>query len=92
MVERRAVAKSGRPLAALLRRLYLAASELHPGVLAALLLAHMTLSYAALRTAGEPDLRPPIAFIYWYATTASTVGYGDLSPRGMPAGWSRRSG
>jgi len=82
MVERQAVAKGGQPMAALLRRLYLAASELHPGVLIALLLAHMATSYIALRLAGEADLRPPIAFTYWYATTASTVGYGDLSPQG----------
>jgi voltage-gated potassium channel len=68
-------------LNALLRRLYLAASELHWGVMLALLLGHMTLSYLALQVAGEPDLRSPIAFIYWYLTTASTIGYGDLSPK-----------
>lgn len=64
-----------------LRRLYLAASELHPGVLLALLLGHMAASYLLLDWANEPDLHPPISFIYWYATTASTVGYGDLSPK-----------
>ena len=64
-----------------LRRLYLAASELHPGVLLALLAAHMTLSHLALNLAGEADLDPPVSFLYWYATTASTVGYGDLSPK-----------
>lgn len=64
-----------------LRRLYLAASELHPGVLLALLLGHMTVSHLLLDWAGEADLHPPVSFIYWYATTASTVGYGDLSPK-----------
>lgn len=68
-------------LGAFLRRLYLAASELHWGVLLALLLVHMGLSYVAMRHAGEPDLAPPVSFLYWYATTASTVGYGDLSPK-----------
>lgn len=66
---------------ALLRRLYLAASELHWGVMLALLLGHMTLSYWALRLAGEADLRPPVDFAYWYLTTATTIGYGDLSPK-----------
>ncbi len=84
MAERRSVTEQRRTggLAVVLRRLYLAASELHPGILFALLLAHMATSHVALRLAGEADLRSPIAFIYWYATTASTVGYGDLSPKG----------
>lgn len=68
-------------LSALLRRLYLAASELHWGVLLGLLLAHMALSYLALAWAVERDLHPPVDFIYWYLTTASTIGYGDLSPK-----------
>lgn len=64
-----------------LRRLYLAASELRPGVLVLLLAAHMAASYALLAAAGEAELMPAPAFVYWYATTASTVGYGDLSPK-----------
>jgi voltage-gated potassium channel len=63
------------------RRLYLAASELHPGILASLLTLHMALSWCLLAWAGEADLLPPSAFLYWYGTTASTVGYGDLSPK-----------
>ncbi len=69
-------------LGSFLRKLYLAASELHPGVLLAMLVAHMAASHAALAWAGEADLMPAPAFLYWYATTASTVGYGDLSPKG----------
>ncbi len=68
-------------LNALLRRLYLAASELHWGVMLTLLLAHMALSWALLGQAGEADLRPPVDFAYWYLTTATTIGYGDLSPK-----------
>lgn len=73
-------------VSALLRRLYLAASELHWGVLLALLATHMGLSWLLLRWAGEPDLRPPVDFAYWYLTTATTIGYGDLSPK---SGWGR---
>lgn len=69
-------------LNAILRRLYLAASELHPGVMLALLLGHMTLGWALLQWAGEADLAPPVDFAYWYLTTATTIGYGDLSPKG----------
>lgn len=64
------------------RRLYLAASELHPGILITLLAVHMALSWALLAWAGEADLLAPSAFLYWYGTTASTVGYGDLGPKG----------
>lgn len=73
-------------VSALLRRLYLAASELHWGVLLALLLSHMAVSWLLLQWANEPDLRPAVDFTYWYLTTATTIGYGDLSPKG---GWGR---
>jgi len=84
MVGRRDVAegRGALQLSVLLRRLYLAASELHPGILVALLSLHMVTSYWALWLADEADLKAPVAFVYWYATTASTVGYGDLSPKG----------
>ena len=68
-------------LGTFLRRLYLAASELHWGVLLSLLALHMALSYVLLALAGEADLRGTAPFLYWYGTTASTVGYGDLSPK-----------
>ncbi|MEM7267318.1 MAG: potassium channel family protein, partial [Pseudomonadota bacterium] len=42
-------------------------------------------SYWLLYAAEEHDLITNADFIYWLAVTASTVGYGDLSP-GTPAG------
>jgi voltage-gated potassium channel len=71
----------GWKLNAFLRRLYLAASELHPAVMLGLLLTHMLLGWAALQWAGEADMRPPVNYSYWYLTTATTIGYGDLSPK-----------
>jgi voltage-gated potassium channel len=68
-------------LTAFLRRFYLAAADLHPGILVLLLFVHMLASYALLLVTREVDLTPVVPFIYWYATTASTVGYGDLSPK-----------
>lgn len=42
-------------------------------------------SYWLLFAAGEHDLIAKTDFVYWLAVTASTVGYGDLSPV-TPAG------
>lgn len=45
------------------------------------LLAHMLATWALLWLAGEADLVAPKAFPYYYMTTATTIGYGDLSPK-----------
>ncbi|WP_434988120.1 potassium channel family protein [Xanthomonas melonis] len=55
------------------------------GVVALALLAHMGLSWALLLLAGEHKLVGLDAFPYYYMTTATTIGYGDLSP-GSAAG------
>ncbi len=45
---------------------------------------HFVASYWLLRGAGEDDLSSLSVFWYFYATTATTVGYGDLSPVTIP--------
>lgn len=45
-----------------------------------LLVAHFVLSYLLLALAGEAHLLDTLEFVYFYLTTATTVGYGDLSP------------
>jgi voltage-gated potassium channel len=48
--------------------------------LAALIFVHMSVSFLGLAAFGEEKLTAPVAFIYYYITTTTTVGYGDLSP------------
>ncbi len=62
-------------------RLHLAVAELHWWVLAAAAATHATLSWLLLALDGESKIVAPVEFLYWYATTAYTVGYGDLSPQ-----------
>lgn len=45
------------------------------------LLAHMAVTWVLLAIAGEEKLVPLNAFPYYYMTTATTIGYGDLSPQ-----------
>ncbi len=72
----------------LLRRIYLAIATLSWLGLLAALLVHMALTYAALSLAGEKDLTAnTVDFFYYYITTATTVGYGDLSPSGPAGRW-----
>ncbi len=44
-------------------------------------LLHGFSCWLLMRLAGEPDLPAPVTFLYWYATTAATVGYGDVAPK-----------
>lgn len=50
----------------------------HSIVLAVLF--YVASSWLLLRLCGEVDLTSSTDFLYWLAVTASTVGYGDLSP------------
>ena len=64
-----------------LDRMHLAVAELRWWVLASAITAHGAASWALLDAAGEEKITGPTSFLYWYATTAYTVGYGDLSPQ-----------
>lgn len=62
-------------------RIYCAISELRPWVVALMLLAYLVISWCLFWLAGETDLtNDPVVFLYFSATVASTVGFGDLSP------------
>lgn len=50
-----------------------------------IVLAHLLATWIGLFFSGEADLLDPVTFIYFYATTVSTIGFGDLSPS-TPAG------
>jgi voltage-gated potassium channel len=45
------------------------------------LLVHMLCTWVLLALAGERDLVAANAFPYYYMTTATTIGYGDLAPK-----------
>ncbi|MDY8110400.1 ion channel [Fulvimarina sp. 2208YS6-2-32] len=67
------------------RHAYVALAELTWAAVLFLFIAHLALSYGLLRLAGETGLTGDVfTYIYYYGVTATTVGYGDLSPGGMP--------
>lgn len=68
------------------QRLYVAIATLSWSVLTLAISAHMILSWLLLHFAGETELTGDLlTFAYFYMTTATTVGYGDLSPA-LPGG------
>ena len=49
--------------------------------LASLVLCHWLIAYAVMRWFETGEITELVAFWYFYATTATTVGYGDVSPK-----------
>jgi voltage-gated potassium channel len=69
-------------LRARLLKLYHAITDLRWWVLATFLVGHMVSVWLLMYFVGEEaEFERWPTFIYWYATTASTIGYGDLSPK-----------
>ncbi|WP_331037352.1 potassium channel protein [Brevundimonas sp.] len=68
-------------LARLFDRAFHAMADLHWTMLVLLIAVHAAVTWLLLAVAGESKLQEASAFLYWYATTAYTVGYGDLSPQ-----------
>lgn len=68
--------------ASIMRRVYLSLSELAWSALFLIFAGHILVSFILFMLIGETDLvTSPIDFIYYYMVTATTVGYGDLSPK-----------
>ncbi|MET4684499.1 potassium channel family protein [Brevundimonas faecalis] len=68
-------------LALIFDRAFHAMADMHWRMLGGLILFHALSSWLLLAIAGEKGLHAFASFFYWYATTAYTVGYGDLSPQ-----------
>lgn len=65
----------------IIHRLYQHVLELKLWLLFALIGAYLVISWVLFHLAGETGLTSSlITYVYFAATTASTVGYGDLSP------------
>ncbi|MEP3420600.1 MAG: ion channel [Erythrobacter sp.] len=63
------------------QRVYIAVATLSWFVLIAAFIVHALISYGVFVHAGEEGLTDSfLTFAYYYVTTATTVGYGDLSP------------
>lgn len=69
-------------LSTIVGRAFRVMADLQWPALAALVVVHAVSSWVFLALCGETKLIAPSTFLYWYATTAYTVGYGDLSPQG----------
>ena len=70
-----------------IRKLYVDVGEMRWHVLAIATAVHATVSWKLLVLAKEDTLTEFSTFVYFYMTTSTTVGYGDLSPQTEAGRW-----
>jgi len=65
----------------LLKTLYSHFTRLSWDALLMLVVAHALIAYAGIRFFETGEIIEPVAFWYYYVTTSTTIGYGDLVPK-----------
>ena len=65
----------------LLKTLYAHFARLSWDALLVLAVLHVLIAYAALRVFETGEITEGIAFWYYYVTTVTTIGYGDIAPK-----------